>query len=102
MPARYAGAPGEGRDHDDFVVTGTDLHAHTVILPTLLLAQGRIRLRIEEIRVRIQHAQHARNRPVVNRLIGVDGLGIVLLDDFVNLRKAAQAVADVAVAGSGG
>ena len=40
---------GEGRDHDDFVVAGTDLHAHTVVLAALLLAQSRIGLGIEKV-----------------------------------------------------
>src|SRR6516164_2244984 len=40
-------------NYNDFVVARSDLHAHAVILAALLLAQRRIRLRIEEVGVRI-------------------------------------------------
>src|ERR1035437_6230500 len=40
---------GEGRDHDDFIVAGTDLHAYTVVLAALLLAQSRIGFGIKKV-----------------------------------------------------
>ena len=93
------GRTGKGRDHDDFVIARTNLHAHAVILAALLLAQGRVGFGIEEVGVRIEHPQHAGNRPVVDGLVRVDRLGIVLLHHVVNIGEAAQAFAHVAVAG---
>ena len=78
-------------------VTRTDLHAHAVILAALIFFQQRIGFRIKKIGVRIEHMQHAGNGPVVDRLIGVDRLGVVRLDNAVDFGKFLQAVTNVVV-----
>ena len=93
------GSAGKGRYHDDLVIARANLHANSVILAALLLAKQGIRLRIEEIGVRVEHAKHSRDGSVVNRLVGVDDLGIVLLDDVIDLGERAQTVANVTVIG---
>ena len=42
--------------------------------------------------------QHAGNRAVVNRFVGIYRLGIVLLDDVIDLSELVQALADIGVA----
>src|SRR5438094_227678 len=86
------------RDHDDFVVPRTDRHSHAVVLSALIFPQQRIRFWIEEIRVWIEHVQHAGNRAVVNRFVRIYWLGIILLYDVINLRELLQALADIGVA----
>ena len=90
------------RNHDHFVVARPHRHSHAVIFPALIFAQQGIRLGIEEIRVRIEHVQHARNGPVVDGLVGVHRLGIVLLHHVIHRGELPQAVADVGISpGSG-
>jgi hypothetical protein len=67
----------------------------------VLFAQQRIRLRIEEVRVRVEHAQHARNRAVVDGFVWADLLRVVLLYHAVNVREAANAVANFGIARGG-
>src|SRR5260370_10627398 len=90
----------EGGDHDDLVVARRDLDAHAVILSALFFAQQRVRLRIEEVRMRIQYVQHSRDGAVIDRLIGIDRLGVILLYQTVNFRKLLQAGADIAIGDS--
>ena len=86
------------RDDNHLVVSRADRHSHAVVLPALIFPQQRIGLWIEEIRVRIEHVQHAGNRAVVNRFIGVYRLGIILLDDVIDLCELLQALTDIGVA----
>ena len=100
--ARPNAGPVRGRsrkrsDHDDFVIARSNLHAHAVVLAALLFAQGGVRLRVKEIRVRIEYPQHPGNRAVINGLVGIDRLGVVLLHHLVNLGEAFNAVANVGV-----
>ena len=87
----------ERRDHDDLIVTRAHRHAYAVIFPALLFAQLRIRFRIEKIRVRIELVQHARNRPVIDRLVRIHRIGVVLLDRLVNLSELFEAVSHIRV-----
>ena len=91
--------PGEGIDHDDFVVARADGHAHAVVLAALVFAHQRIRLGIEEIRVRIERVQHARDRPVVDSFVRIHRLGVIVFDERVHIGELLQAVLDVRVAG---
>ena len=50
--------------------------------------------------MRIQNAQHSRNRAVVNGLIRIHRLGIVLLDEIVNAGKFADIRANFTVTGA--
>src|SRR5215469_5590643 len=49
------GGAGKWRNHNDLVIPWSNLHTDAVVLTPLLLAQSRVRLRIEEIGVRIEH-----------------------------------------------
>ena len=95
------GCPHEGEDHDDLVVAWSHGHAYAVVFTALVFAHQRVRFWIEEIRVRIEGVQHARNRSVVNGFIGIHRLGVVVLDDGIDVRELLQAVFDVGVAGKG-
>ena len=79
----------ERRDHNDFIVARPDGHTHAVILAVLFLAHQRVLFWIKEAGVRVEDMQHARNCAVVNGFVGVHRLGVVLLDDAVDLGKAA-------------
>src|SRR5437667_9883811 len=46
--------------------------------------------------------QHARNRPVINGFVRIHRLGVILLNDVVNLRELMQALAYTGVAVVGG
>src|SRR5579864_1069247 len=95
-PVRWASR--EWRDDDDLIVARPDRHSHTVVLAALIFAQQRIRFRIEEIGVRIEHVQHAGNGAVVNRFIRAYRFGIILLDDVIDLGELLQALTDIGVA----
>src|SRR5215472_11718787 len=79
------------RNDDNLVVARPNLHAHAIVLSALFLAQRRVRLRIEEVGVRIEHSQHSRNGTVVDGLIGIDRLSVILLHHLIDLREAANA-----------
>ena len=57
------------------------------------------RVKSDTLRWRIEHAQHAGDGAVVDRLVRVDRLGIVLLDNVVHLGKGAETVANVVIRG---
>ena len=54
-------------------------HADAEILGALLALHVLVFVRVEEIGVRIERAQHARNRALVDRLFRGDGVGVILL-----------------------
>ncbi len=88
------------RNHIDLVALLLDDHAHAVIMAALVFLHPGIGLRIVEVRVRVQYAQHPRNRPVVDRpirLVAVQRLGIVLLDQCVYIAEILQVIADLAL-----
>ena len=87
------------KDHNNFVVARSHRHAHAVVLAALVLAHQRVGLGIEEIRVWIERMQHPRDSPVVDGLVRIDRLGIVILDNRIDVRELLQAVFDVGVAG---
>ena len=89
---------GEGEDHNHFVVARSHRHTHAVVLAALVLAHQRVRLGIEEIRMRIERVQHSGNGPVVDRFIRIDRLRVVVLDDGVDIRELLQTVFDIRVA----
>jgi hypothetical protein len=81
------------------LLRGPYRHADAVVFAALVLAHQRVRLRIEEIRMRIERVQHPRNGPVVDRLVGIDRLRVIILDNGIDIRELLQAVFDVGVAG---
>ena len=85
-------------DDDDFIVARADRHSDAVVLAALFLAEQRVRLGIEEVGVRVERVQHARNGAVVDGFVGVDRLGVVVLDNLVHLCELLQAVFDVGIA----
>ena len=100
MPARNEGVPSYGRDDVDLVALLLDDHADAVVVAALVFAHLGIGLGIVEVGVRIEHAQHAGNRAVVDGGVGLvagDGLGVVLLHQRVHVGEGLQAVADLAL-----
>src|SRR5580658_7319187 len=93
------GRPHKGENHDDLVVAWSHGHAYAVVFAALVFAHQGIGLWIEEIRVRIEGVEHARNRAVVDGLVRVHRLGVVLLYDGVDVSELLQAVFDVGIAG---
>src|SRR5438034_470301 len=61
--------PGERRNHDSAVIPFRDRHADSVIVALLVFPQELEIARIEEVRVRIERAEHARDSALVQRLI---------------------------------
>ncbi|HWX56657.1 MAG TPA: hypothetical protein VN176_18895 [Verrucomicrobiae bacterium] len=51
--------------------------------------------------MRIEHVEHSRDGSVVNGFVRIDQIGVVLLDEVVNLRKLAEVVANIAVRSAG-
>ncbi len=90
------------RHHDGLAVAALHRHSDAVIVAALIFAQGFEILRIEEVRVRIERPQHLRNRALVDRFIGVDGIGEVFLDGRIDLRELLHARLDVVVGTGGG
>ncbi len=93
-----------GRDHEDLglavVILLLDDHADAVVVAALVFAQAGVGLGIVEVRVRVEHLQHAGNGPVVDGVIGLvagDGLGVVLLYQGVDIGKGLEAVAELAL-----
>src|ERR1700692_150927 len=93
-----SGSTGEGKDHNYFIVSRPNRHAHAVVLAALVLAHQCVRLWIKEIRVGIERMQHPWNGPVINSLIRVDRLRVVILDDGINVSELLQAILDVGIA----
>ena len=94
------GRSGKWRNHDDLIVARHHLHAHAVVTAALLFLQSRILLRVEEVRVRVEHPQHARNGTVVDRLVGIQLFRVILLQHAVDLGEAAHRIAQVIIAHS--
>ena len=92
------GRSGKRKNHDHFIIARTNGHTHAVIFAALVFAHQRVRLGIEEIRVRIERVQHARNRPVVDGLIRVHRFGVVVLNQRIDVGELLQAVLNVRVA----
>ena len=87
------------RYHVHLVVLLLDQHAHAVVAAMLVFAHLGVGLGIVEVRVRVQHAQHAGNRPVIDGQVGlvaVDRLGVVLLHQRIHVGEGFQAVAKLA------
>src|SRR6185437_3307299 len=91
----------EGSDDDDAVVARADFHAYAVVVATLVFLQQSVSFGIKKIGVRIKHMQHAGNCTVINRFVGIHGVGIVLLDDAVHVGKFLHAFANVGVTAGG-
>ena len=84
------------RHNHNLIVLRLNPHAYAVVLAALVLAHLRVALRIVEIRMWIEHMQHARNRPIVDRLVhlvGVQFVGVVLLHQRVDVRELLHRVA---------
>src|SRR5581483_12420428 len=69
-------------------------------MTALVLAHFGVGLWIVEVGVRVEHPEHAWDGTVIDRrvsFVAVDGLSVVLLDEGVDIGKALQAVADLAL-----
>ena len=100
MPARKDGRVLVGRNDVDLVALLLDDHADAVVVAALVFAHLGVGLGIVEVGVRVEHAQHAGDGAVVDGgvgLVAVDGLGVVLLHQGVDVGKGLEAVADLAL-----
>ena len=96
------GRSGEGRQHDGLAVARLHLHADAVVVALLLFAQQLEIARIEEIGVRVERAQHARDSAFVDGFVGNQRIGEILFDELVKLGESLQAGADAIFVGGGG
>ena len=94
-----SGRSGEGIDDDDFVVARADGHAHAVVFAALVFAHERVGLGIKEIGVRVERMQHAGDGAVVDCLIRIHRLGVVILDEGIDVGELLQTVFNLGVAG---
>ena len=79
-----------------FVRLRLDRHADAVVLAVLVFAHLREGLGVVEVGVGIEHVEHAGDGAVVDGLVdlvGVEVLGVVLLDDGVDIGEGVQGVA---------
>ena len=93
--ARFVGRGSTERMDDHGLVgagLGADQHANAVIHAVLLFAKGRKFFGIKEIRVRIEGAEHARDGPFIDGLIGLEFIRVILVNDVVDLRKCFDTV----------
>ncbi len=104
VPGPDAGAERRGvlvRGNDeDLVGLLLDDHTHAVVAAALVFAHLGIGLGIVEIGVGIEHPEHARDGAVVDRgvgLVAMNGLGVVLFHQSVNVGEGLQAVANLAL-----
>src|SRR5215467_5379792 len=91
------GSSHERGQDNHLVIARSNGHTDAVVFSALLFTQGRIRLGIKEIGVRIQDMKHAWNRAVIDGFIGVHRFGIILLDEVVNLRELLKVVPDIGI-----
>jgi len=85
------------RAHQGLAAPLQDGHAHPVILALALLAQHLEALWIDEVGVRIERSHHPGDGPVVDGFVGIDRVGVILLDHGVNLGQQAEVFFDVRV-----
>ena len=84
------------KDHNDLLRGADSLrldrHSDAVVLAVLVFAHLRVGLGVVEAGVRIEGAQHSRDRAVVNHLAGLvagQRIGVVLRDDVVDTGEGA-------------
>ena len=107
MPALKDGRAFEGGEDDDlggavFVGLGLDAHADAVVLAVLVFAHLGEGLGVIEVGVGVQGVEHARDGAVVDGLVGLVGVqlvGVVLLDDGVDVGEGPEAVAQGGLVG---
>jgi len=66
----------------------------------LILTHFGVGFRVIKVGVGVEYAQHARNCAVVDgasAFVALDGLGVVLFDDGIDIRERFQAVAELAL-----
>ena len=101
-----AGVVGGGADvgsHDDGVIfAGGDDHADAVIFAALVFSKQCELLGVEEIGVRVEHAQHAGNGALVDRFVDVDGVGVIVLHDVEDAGEIMDGGLIVVGGGGGG
>ena len=78
------------RQDDRVIAARLDHHAHAVIFADLLFAEDGERAGIKEGGMRVENAKHAGDSTLVNRLVGIDRLGVVGLDDAENAGEVAH------------
>ena len=90
----------ERRQNHGLVLALLHGHAHAVVFSLLFFLEEGVLLGVEEIGVRIQHAQHAGDRAVVDHLVGIHRLGVIALHDGQHVREGLYRVLHVVLSGS--
>ena len=90
----------ERSDNDDLIIPRTYRHTHAVVLAALIFAQKCVLFWIEKVGMGIQDPQHSWDSAVIDRLIRVHRLGVILLDEVINLGEFTQIVANFTVTGA--
>ena len=104
----YAGLEGrcafKRTDHDNLVALRLNQHAYAVVLAMLVFAHLGVGFWIVKAGMGVEHAQHARDSPVVDglfRFVAGQRLGVVLFHQVVNTGEGAQIVAQRGFVGAG-
>ncbi len=92
----------ERRDHDGLAVARGHLHPDAVVVSALIVAERLKILGIEEIGVRIKRPQHARNRALVDALVGGDLVGEIVLHQLVHFGELLDVGLEVFLGTAGG
>src|SRR5260370_17711050 len=80
----------ERREDDGLMIAFRHRHSYSVVMALLILAEKLEVARIEEVGVRIESAEHSRNRALVDGFIGSYGVGEVLLHHVVDFGENFQ------------
>ena len=102
IPALYAGEPKHRSDYVGEILARRYGHANAIVAALLLFLETGVLLGIEEIRVRVEDAEHIGNRAIVDGFVGVDRSGVIMFDYRKNLGEAAVGVLEIAGAGASG
>src|SRR4029077_20761005 len=89
------GRTGHGSQHDRMIFLGADVHPYAVVFSALIFTQKRVLAWVEKSGMRIEHPQHSGNGTLVERVVGVYGKRILLLDDGENLGETLNGVLQI-------
>ena len=85
---------GKRRDHHNLPVAGLNLHADARVMAFLLLAHPAEMIRIEKLGMRIQCVKKRRDGSLKNRLLRIEFVGVIPLDNGQHIGEPANTLAD--------
>src|SRR5208282_4639370 len=91
-----------GRNPARVIIPWCNNHTHAVVLPALIFPQQGKLSGIEEIRVGIEHPQHARNGALINRPVHIHGFCVIGLNNVKNRCKTLDRGPVIVCRGGGG